>query len=56
MTNIGSPTRFSGMNGNGGARCQAGKPPYSRGASLMKSRKYRSSAGPSATSKNIMPA
>ena len=34
-TGNGSPTRSAGMNGSGGARCQAGKPPYSRGASSM---------------------
>ena len=35
-----SPTRSCGTNGSGGAIWNAGKPPYSRGASAMKSRKY----------------
>ena len=43
----GSPTRSSGTNGSGGAIWKAGKPPYSRGASAMKSRKCASRAGPS---------
>ena len=33
-----SPCRSSGMNGSGGAICQAGKPPNASGASTINSR------------------
>ena len=51
----GSPWRSSGMNGSGGAICQAGKPPSSSGASLMNSRYQRSTSPASLSSKNIGP-
>src|SRR5271166_3235861 len=52
----GSPTRFSGMIGSGGAKCQEGNPPYSRGAPAMKSRKYRRTSAASSHSNSMSPA
>src|SRR5208337_2481805 len=41
---------------SGGAKCQEGNPPYSRGAPAMKSRKYRRTSAASSHSNSMSPA
>ena len=49
----GSPCRFSGMNGRGGAICHAGNAPSSSGAPAMNPRYHSRSPRASSSSKNM---